>query len=283
MDMSNKVCMVTGANSGIGKETAKELAKKGAFVVMLCRSEEKAEAAREEIISETGHTGVDILLADLSLQHDIHQAAEEFREKFDVLDVLINNAGTITSEREETPDGIETTFAVNYLAPFLLTNLLLDPLKAAPAARVINVSSEAHRTAARVFDISDLQLEKDFSPMKAYGLSKLCNIMFTYELAKRTADTGITANALHPGVVRSRLTSEASWGMYLLFMLGKPFMQSPAGGAETTVYLATSEEVKDISGKYFKNKKEITPADIAFDDKLTEQLWKVSENLTQLG
>lgn len=282
-NLNNKVCLITGANSGIGKATAKDLARRGCYIVMLCRNEQKAEAAREEIIEQTGQTGVDILLADLSIQHDIRKAADEFHEKFEELDLLINNAGMIASGRQETVDGVEKTFAVNHLAPFLLTHLLIDALESASSARVINVSSEAHRTAAHAFDLDDLQLRNEFSPMKAYGLSKLCNIMFTYELAKRTADTSITANALHPGVVRSRLTSEASWFMYLLFAVGKPFMKSPKKGAETSIYLATSSEVKDISGRYFKDKKEIQPADIAYNDELTEKLWQVSAELTGLS
>ncbi len=147
---------------------------------------------------------------------------------------------------------------------------------------MINVSSEVHRSAADSFDIDNLQLDEGYSPMKAYGLSKLCMIMFTHELAKRTAESDITTNALHPGVVRSSLTSEASWLWYILFMIGKPFMRSPASGAETPVYLAISDDVKDVSGKYFKNKKPVQPAAIAFDDKLTEQLWQRSKELTGL-
>ncbi len=229
--MSDKLCLITGANSGIGKATAKELAARGAYIVMLCRNEDKAKAARDEIINSTGNTAVEILLADLSIQYDIQEAAARFLEKFDSLDLLINNAGMIASKRTLTVDGIEKTLAVNHLGAFLLTNLLLDALKTAPAARVINVSSEIHRRAAHYFGLDNLQLHHGFSPMKAYGLSKLCNIMFTHELAKRTADSSITTNALHPGMVRSDLTSEASWLIYLLFAIGKPFMKSPAGGA----------------------------------------------------
>ncbi|MFH5832737.1 SDR family oxidoreductase [Halalkalibaculum sp. DA384] len=279
-NLDNKVCLITGANSGIGKATAIELAERGAYIVMLCRNEKKAEQAREEIINKTGQTGIEILLADLAVQHDIRNAAQAFLDTFDQLDLLVNNAGIIASGRQETVDGIEKTLAVNHLAPFLLTHLLMDALKAAPSARVINVSSEAHRTAAHAFDLNNLQLKEGFSPMKAYGVSKLCNIMFTHELAKRTSGTRVTTNALHPGVVRSRLTSEASWFMYLLFAIGRPFMKSPQKGAETTVYLATSPEVENTSGKYFKNKKETQPADIAYNDELTEKLWEISCQLT---
>ena len=255
VNMEHKLCMVTGANSGIGKVTARKLAEAGAYVVMLCRNEEKANHAREEIIRETGNTGVEIIIADLGLQFDIRRAADRFNSKFDQLDVLVNNAGTITSDRVETPDGIEKTFAVNHLGPFLLTNLLLDALHVAPAARVVNVSSESHRMGANVFDLDNLQLTGGFTPMKAYGISKLCNIMFTHELAKRTENTSIITNALHPGTVSTGIVSEASWTLKILFMIGRPFMRSKEMGAETSIYLATSPEVGDISGKYFKNKK----------------------------
>ncbi len=282
-NLENKVCLITGANSGIGKVTAKKLAQKGAYIVMLCRNEDKAETARKEIIKESGQSGIEILLTDLALQYDIRRAVDQFLNKFDALDILINNAGIIVSGRQETADGIEKTFAVNHLAPFLLTNLLIVALKKAPDARVINISSEAHRSVAHAFDLENLQLKKEFSPMKAYGLSKLCNIMFTHELAKRTTDYSITTNALHPGTVRTKLTSEASWLMYLLFTLGKPFMKSPEKGAETPVYLATSKEVEGESGYYFKNKEKIEPAKIALDDILTEKLWDISEKLTGLS
>ncbi|MBN2731914.1 MAG: SDR family oxidoreductase [Balneolaceae bacterium] len=283
MDMTNKVCLVTGANSGIGKETAKTLAGLGAFVVMLCRNEERAEHARQEIIGQTGHTGVEVILADLAHQYDIHRAAEQFREKFEALDVLINNAGIIPAKREETPEGIEKTLAINHLGPFLLTNLLMEQLKNADHARIINVASEVHRLGAPIFDINNLQLQTRYSPMKAYGLSKLCNIMFTHELAKRLSDTTVTANCLHPGVVNTRLASDASWLMKLFYFIGTPFMRSPKKGAQTSLYLAISDEVSGISGQYFKNKQITAPASIAFDDELTEKLWKRSETLTGLN
>ncbi|MDX1637293.1 MAG: SDR family oxidoreductase [Balneolaceae bacterium] len=281
-NLNNKVCLITGANSGIGKATARKLADMGAYVIMLCRNEERADAARQDIIEQTGNAGVELLIADLALQHDIRQAAENFTNRFDQLDILINNAGMIGSERTLTAERIELTFAVNHLAPFLLTNLLMESLIAAESARVVTVSSEAHRTATSAFDLKNLQLEVGFSPMKAYGVTKLCNIMFTRELAKRTRGTGITANALHPGMVRTNLTSEAGWLMYLLFTIGKPFMKSPDSGAETPVYLATSEEVEEVTGKYFKNKKQVTPAPITRRDEITEQLWKISSEFTGL-
>lgn len=282
MKMKNKLCMVTGANSGIGKATVMKLVELGAYVVMVCRNEEKAEKAKQDIITKTGNSGVEVMLADLAYQYEIREMADHFKSKYDQLDVLINNAGTIVSKREETIEGIEKTLAVNHLAPFLLTNLLLDHLKAAPEARVINVSSEVHRMGAAIFDLSDLQLQEGFSPMKAYGLSKLCNIMFTRELADRMKDTSVTANALHPGVVSTQLADEANWMMKLFYFIGKPFMKSPVKGAETPVYLAVSDKVKGVSGKYFKNKKQIKPAEIAHNDDLTSKLWEISEELTHL-
>lgn len=280
--MQNKLCLVTGANSGIGKATTLELARQGAYIIMLCRNEERAQKAREEIIEKTGNTGLEIMLADFAYQYEIREVADQFNNKFEKLDVLINNAGMIPSSRTETIDGIEKTLAVNHLGAFLLTNLLLDRLLASPKARIINVSSEVHRLGASIFHLANLQLEEGYSPMKAYGLSKLCNIMFTHELANRLDDTNVTTNALHPGLVGTRLSSQAGWLMKLFYLVGSPLMKSPAKGAETPVYLATSEEVADISGKYFKNKKIRKPADIAYDDELTRKLWEISEQLTKL-
>jgi NAD(P)-dependent dehydrogenase (short-subunit alcohol dehydrogenase family) len=283
MDLANKLCIVTGANSGIGKETVRAFAEQKAYVIMICRNEERAEQARQELINDTGHSGIEVMLADLAIQHDIRQVAEQVIQKYDEVDILVNNAGLIASEREETIDGIEKTLSVNHLAPFLLTNLLYDHLQKSDSARVINVSSEVHRLGAQVFDIDNLQLSDGYSPTKAYGLSKLCNVMFTHELAKRSKDTPITTNSLHPGVVRTQLAEEANWMMKLFYFIGKPFMRSPKSGAETSIYLATSDEVTSTSGKYFRNKKETTPASIAYDDEITNQLWQKSEQLTGLS
>lgn len=282
MDLSNKLCVITGANSGIGKETVRAFAQAGAYVVMICRNEQRAEQARQEIIEDTNHTGLEIVLADLALQYDIRKAAKKITEKFDHIDILVNNAGFIPSRREETADGIEKTLAVNHLASFLLTNLLLEHLEQANAARVITVSSEVHRLGAQIFDLKNLQLDTNFSPMKAYGLSKLCNIMFTHELAKRTRDKSLSANCLHPGLVHTNLAEEANWFMKMLYFIGQPFMRSARKGAKTSIYLATSGEVQDISGKYFKNQRQSTPAAMAYDDQKTERLWSLSAKLTGL-
>jgi NAD(P)-dependent dehydrogenase (short-subunit alcohol dehydrogenase family) len=250
---------------------------------MICRNEKRAREAQQELINDTGHFGIEVMLADLALQHDVRSVAEHIIQKFDKVDVLVNNAGLVPGKRIETVDGIERTLAVNHLAPFLLTNLLLDKLKNAAEARVITVASGAHRRAVEIFDLDNLQLKTGYTPMNAYGLSKLCNIMFTHELAKRCQGTSVTANCLHPGVVRTPLTKESSWIIRIVFGLGKPFMRSPKKGAETAIYLATSEEVKSISGKYFKDKQKISPASIAHKDPLTEKLWLISEQLTGLA
>lgn len=170
MDLQNKLCIVTGANSGIGKETARSFAADGAYVIMICRNENRAKKARQEIIDDTGNTDVEIVLADLAIQHDVRSAAEQIKQKFDQVDILVNNAGLIANNRKETIDGIEKTLAVNHLAPFLLTNLLLDSLKRSNDSRVINVSSEIHRMGAKIFYLDDLQLTNNYSPMNTYGV-----------------------------------------------------------------------------------------------------------------
>ncbi|HKK45707.1 MAG TPA: SDR family oxidoreductase [Balneolaceae bacterium] len=283
MDLKNKLCIVTGANSGIGKEIVRAFARQGAYVIMICRNEKRALKAQQELIQDTGHSGIEVMLADLALQHDIRSVAKKTADKFNKIDVLVNNAGLISGKREETIDGIERTLAVNHLAPFLLTNLLLDQLKKAAEARVINVASEAHRYGVPFFDLENLQLKTGYKPMVAYGFSKLCNILFTRELAKRCEDSSITTNCLHPGVVGTGLAEEASLSMKILYTIGRPFMRSPRKGAETTIYLATSNEVQNISGKYFKDKKIASPASIATDDELAKKLWDISAGLTNLS
>ncbi len=275
--MENKLCIITGANSGIGFETTKALAQKGAYVVMVCRNEEKAEAAKEQIIKETGHSGLEIVLCDFAIQAEIVEASKRIKQKFDKIDVLINNHGFLASERNETVDGLEETFAVNHIGYFLFTNLLLDHIKAAENARIINVASEAHR--AGEFDPDNLQLQEGFKPFKAYGNSKLFNILFTKELAHRLVDTDVTVNCLHPGVVASNFGQSGSWLMSFLYTIGKPFMRSNKKGAETQIYLATSDEVENTSGAYFKDKKKTNPSRIARDADAAKKLWEISEDL----
>lgn len=278
--MDNKLCIITGANSGIGFETTKALAQKGAYVVMVCRNEEKAEAAKEEIVQETGHKGIEIVLCDFSIQAEIEEASKKIKQKFDMVDVLINNHGFLASERNETVDGLEETFAVNHIGYFLFTYLLLDPLKAAESARIINVASEAHRRGE--FDPENLQLQKDFKPFKAYANSKLFNILFTKELAHRLADTDVTANCLHPGVVASNFGQSGSWLISLFYTIGKPFLKSNEKGAETQIYLATSDNIANTSGAYFKDKKPATPSKTARDADAAKKLWDISEKLCGL-
>ncbi|MFP8490057.1 SDR family oxidoreductase [Gracilimonas sp. Q87] len=275
--MHNKLVVITGANSGIGYETTKALAQKGAFLVMVCRNEDKAESARKEIIEETGNSGIEIVLCDFSIQAEIHQAAEKINEHYEKIDVLINNHGFLASEKEETVDGLEKTFAVNHIGYFLFTKLLLDKVKAADSGRIISVASEAHR--AGTFDPENIQLRENYSPWKAYGNSKLYNILFTKELANRLVDTNVTANCLHPGVVASNFAQSGSWIMKTLFTIGKPFFVSPKKGAETSIYLATSPEVENTNGAYFRNKKVATPSSIARDPKAAKKLWDISEKL----
>jgi NAD(P)-dependent dehydrogenase (short-subunit alcohol dehydrogenase family) len=282
MNLKNKVCLVTGANSGIGKVTARELARQGAHLLMLCRNEERAESARRDIANETGNDDIEIFLADFAIQDEVRNAAAEILEKVGALDILVNNAGRINHNRAETPDGIEQTLAINHLAPFLLTNLLMEALERAPFARIVNVASVAHKYGLPVFDLDNLQLKTKFTPMKAYGVSKLCNIMFTHELAKRINSRQMTANCMHPGMVRSHFSMEGPLWLKTVYILGKPFLRSNDRGAQTVIYLAVSNEVKNINGKYFQDEKIATPAPIAFDDQITEELWNKSASLTGL-
>lgn len=278
--MNNKLCVITGANSGIGFETAKALAQKGAYLVMVCRNEDKAEAARQEIIEETSNPGIDIVLCDFAIQAEIRKAAEEIKKNYDKIDVLINNHGFLASEKEETVDGLEKTFAVNHIGYFMFTNLLLDLIKTADKGRIVSVASEAHR--AGEFDPENIQLNENYSPWKAYGNSKLFNILFTKELANQLVDTNVTANCLHPGVVASNFAQSGSWIMRTLFTIGKPFFVSPKKGAQTSIYLASSDEVKEVSGAYFKNKKVTTPSRIARDEDAAKELWNISEKLCRV-
>lgn len=278
--MNNKLCVITGANSGIGFETAKALAKKGAYLVMVCRNEDKAEAARTRIIEETSNRGIDIVLCDFAIQAEIRNAAAEIKKNYKQIDVLINNHGFLASEQEETVDGLEKTFAVNHIGYFMFTNLLLDMIKAADQGRIISVASEAHR--AGEFDPENIQLNENFTPWKAYGNSKLFNILFTKELANQLVDTKVTANCLHPGVVASNFAQSGSWIMQTLFKIGKPFFVSPSKGAATSIYLATSDELEEVNGAYFRNKKVATPSKTARDEEAAKKLWDMSEKLCSI-
>lgn len=276
--MKGKTCLVTGATSGIGKETALGLARKGAAVVLAARDRARGEAARAEIVKRSGNAGVSFLVADFASLAEVRRLAAEVRSTHPALHVLVNNAGVMLRKRSVTRDGFETTFAVNHLAPFLLTNLLLDLLKAGAPARIVNVASEAHRSGALGFD--DLQSERGFDGYRVYGTSKLANVLFTSELARRLDGTGVTVNALHPGVVATGIVRDfpalvrGGWGL---------FTMSAGKGARTSLYLATSPEVEGMTGKYFDECAEVRPSRAACDEAAARKLWEVSERLTGLG
>lgn len=278
--MEGKVVLITGGTSGIGKAAATMLAAMGAEVTVTGRNRERGESAVEEIMRVSGNGKVSLMLADLSVQAEVRRLAEEFGERHDRLDVLVNNAGLLQSERTETPDGVEITLAVNHLAPFLLTNLLLDLLKRSAPSRVVTVSSEAQRWGRLDFD--NLQGERSYRAFGAYGLSKLANIMFTYELAERLAGTGVTANCLHPGAVNSRFGQDSRGFSALFFRLFKPFMRTPEQGADTVVWLAAAPEVEGVTGKYFANRREISASRVSYDGAARKRLWEESERLTSL-
>jgi len=278
--MGEKVCLITGATSGIGKATAIGLANMGAKVVMVGRDRGRGEAAMAEIKEKSTNASVDLMLADLSSQGEIRRLADEFKKAFPRLDVLINNAGVIRSERITTTDGLETTFAVNHLAYSLLTNLLLDVLKASAPSRIVNVASGEQRNGTIDFD--DLQAEKGYKGAKAYSQSKLATVLFTYELARRLEGSGVSANCLHPGVVGTNLGSGVSGVFGYMVRAMTPLMKSPEKGAETSVYLASSKEVESVSGRYFVKKAEARSSDASYDERLARRLWEVSADLTIL-
>ncbi len=277
--MGGKVALVTGGTSGIGKATATALAAMGAEVVVIGRNPERGEKAVEEIRRDSDGK-VSLMLADLAVQAEVRRLAEEFQERYDRLDVLVNNAGLIQSKRTETPDGIETTLAINHLAPFLLTNLLLDLLKQSAPSRVVTVSSGAEGMGKIDFD--DLQSEKRYRGFKVYGTTKLMNIMFTFELAERLRGTGVTATCMHPGAVNTSFGAKDRGPFSLMFRAFKPFMRTPEQGADTLIYLASSPDVEGMTGKYLSDRKVQTASREAYDEDLRKRLWEASEQLTGL-
>ncbi len=281
-NMQGKVCIVTGANSGIGKATSLGLAQMGATVVMVCRDQVKGEEAQNEIKEESGNDSIDLILADLALQASIRQLAENIQQRYQQVHVLINNAGVVNLKRRETSDGFEVMFAVNYLAPFLLTNLLLEKLKASAPARIINVSSESHQ--AGYIRIDDLQSKKPFKIMRGYGQSKLALLLFTYELAWRLEGTGVTANCLHPGFVATNIGQNGvgSVSRSIIKLIFSRLGISPEKGAKTSIYLASSPEVEGVTGKYFAKSIPIRSAPISYDEALQRQLWEESAKLVNL-
>ncbi|HXY79063.1 MAG TPA: SDR family oxidoreductase [Candidatus Bathyarchaeia archaeon] len=274
VDMSGKTCVVTGANSGIGKETALELARMGARVVLVCRNPEKGEAALADIRREARSAQLDLMIADMSSFASVRALAAQIREKCPRLDVLINNAGAAVPVRALSADGIEMTVAGNHLGAALLTLLLLDLLKASAPARIINVSSEAQRNAK--LDMNDLQFERrQYQALAAYGQSKLLMNAFTFELARSLAGTGVTANCLHPGVVRTNIWP-SNPPLFFKIILGvmKPFMLDSKRGAEVTIYLATSPDVTNITGEYFVKSKVAPSNPLSRDPKVSAEIWQ---------
>ena len=276
--MDGKVCLITGASGGIGLEAAKALAGMGATVVLVGRDPGRTEAAVSAVRAAAPGAAVDWLKADLTSLQSVRDLAATFKARYPRLDVLLNNAGLIIDRREVTVDGLEATMATNHFAPFLLTNLLLDVLKASAPSRIINVSSEAHRTGKVDFD--DLQSERGYFGFRVYGTSKLANILFTRALAKRLRGTGVTANALHPGVVRTGFGHNTKGFFRHIVKLGAPFMISAEKGARTSIYLASSPGVESVSGEYFYKRRPMKASSAARDDALAERLWQVSAQLT---
>lgn len=283
--MDGKIVMVTGATSGIGKITAEELARMGATVIAVGRDPGRSEEAIRDIKAKSGSADVHLLLGDFASQRSIRKLAEDFKARWDKLHVLVNNAGVSPARRTVTEDGLETTFAVNHLGYFLLTNLLLDVLKASAPSRIVNVSSAAHKQGRIDFD--DLQGEKGWSMFRAYSTSKLANILFTVELARRLEGTGVTANSLHPGVIPgTSLARDMPKALVkVLETIAKIFFfwTSPEQGARTSIYLASSPDVAGVTGKYFVKSAEARSSKASVDAEAAARLWKVSEELTKLA
>jgi NAD(P)-dependent dehydrogenase (short-subunit alcohol dehydrogenase family) len=276
--MDGKVILITGANSGIGRASALGLARLGATVVMLCRSAKRGERALRWVRKHSRNDGVHLLLADLSRRQEIVDAANEFKERFRRLDVLLNNAGVLTRRRRLTADGFEVQFFVNHLAYFLMTGQLLDVLRDSAPSRIVNVASTAHSRGTLDFD--NLQGEQHYNGWQQYGNTKLANIVFTYELARRLEGSGVTANCLHPGVIHTNLMSNYSKALSGLWHLLQWFFKQPDEGARTPVFLASSPAVADQSGKYYRNCAPMGTTEQSNDPVVQRRLWEVSESLT---
>jgi NAD(P)-dependent dehydrogenase (short-subunit alcohol dehydrogenase family) len=279
--MHGKICVVTGATSGIGLVTAQSLARQGATLIVVGRNSERGAATVSRIRQETGNAAVELMIADLSAQAEVRGLASDIQRRFPRLDVLVNNAGALFARKELSHDGLEMTFALNHLAYFLLTNLLLDPLKASPLGRIVNVSSEAHRGAQ--LDFADLQGEHNYRGYRAYARSKLANILFTYELARRLEGTGVVTNALHPGFVATNFGhNNRSFTAGLFRILQLVAAISPEEGGQTIIYLASSPEAQGVTGAYFVKQKAVRSSQVSYDRAAAERLWQVSTELTRL-
>ncbi|MCB9422017.1 MAG: SDR family oxidoreductase [Ardenticatenaceae bacterium] len=274
--MNEQVCLITGGNTGIGLATAIGLAQLGVHIVIVSRDRNRGETAVTQIKQAANNTHVDLLVADLSSQAQIRRLADEFLERNNRLDVLVNNAGVIPQTRQVTEDGYELQFAVNHLAYFLLTNLLLDLIKASAPARIVNVSSQVHAWATIDFD--DLQNERRYNPTGVYGQTKLMNVLFTYELARRLEGTAVTANCLHPGVISTNLNAA-----YMGRSQDMASMSQLMDGAQTSIYLASSPEVEGVTGKYFSHQRTQRSADLSYDESVAAKLWQISARMTGLA
>jgi NAD(P)-dependent dehydrogenase (short-subunit alcohol dehydrogenase family) len=279
--MDGRTVLVTGGNTGIGKETAVALAGQRAHVGFTTRDAHKGVAARDEIRARSGNDAVDVMELDLARLAAVREFADQFGRQYDHVDVLVNNAGLVLGSRRETVDGFEMTFQVNHLGPFLLTNALRDQLRAGEDARVVNVSSDAHSSARKGLDFDDLQSTRRYRSFNVYAKTKLANILFTRELARRWDDVGITANAVHPGFVASRFGRDGDTGRFMgmVFPLLKPFAISPEQGAQTQVYVASAPELAGVTGGYWVKSAPATPSAAAQDDAAAARLWEVSEEL----
>ncbi|MDX9953210.1 MAG: SDR family oxidoreductase [Anaerolineae bacterium] len=277
--MQGKVCLVTGAASGLGAATARGLAQRGATVVLVDRDAEKGALLAEELRQAGDAAAVEFLRADLSAQAEIRALVEDFKRRYTRLDVLVNNAGAMFPERRESVDGIEMTLALNFLGYFLLTHLLLETLKASAPARVVNVSSRSHARAQINFE--DLQFRAGYDGLPVYAHSKLAIVLFTYELARRLEGTGVTANALHPGVVATNFGTQQGGRTGMLIKLFRFAFLSPEAGAKTSLYLASSPEVAGVSGKYFVKCKAVPSAPASYDAATAARLWAAALALTE--
>lgn len=279
--MKNKTCIITGGNAGIGKATCLGLAQKGATILLIARNPEKGKAAQQEIIKETGNSQVELHIADLSDQKQIRELAQNIQAKHPTIDVLINNAAMVVDTYQTTKEGFEIQWGVNHLAPFLLTNLLMPELKSANAARIITVSSGAHKQGKIAFDFTT---PKNYSGTSAYAQSKLANVLFTYELARKIKDTNITANCLHPGFIKTNIGGKNDNGK--LYTLGWKFLtlfaKSTDTGAATSIYLASSPEVEGKSGGYYDKSRPAESAKLSHDKVLAKKLWDISLQQTNL-
>jgi len=272
-----KVVLITGANSGVGRSLALLSASKGSSVVMVCRNRERGEKAKEDIIRLSGNNSVHLIIADLSSLDSVKNAAKEFKSGFNNLNVLVNNAGINLPSLEITSDGYEKVFATNHLAYFYLTSLLLGVLKSSAPSRIINVSSNAQSA----ININDLMSEKKYYQYKAYGRSKMANVLFTYELAERLKGTGVTVNAVHPGVVKTNIYETVHGFPRFLIGLMMPFFMSPGKSAEYIMPLMYSDEFNNVTGKYFYKTVETQTKKGSYDVDLRKKLWEVSENLVK--